>query len=168
MSLYVVKTQVFTPAALHSRRIFNLVAIGLPLWDCPLQLSPRPPDVCMYSDMVGLYPKGNILFFEKLSLWEYKWCMVQKSISLKNKSSTFVYQIKRYNYACFSWLKGTVSRDFRLLVFSVSPKPLSIPLCPFQIFLKICGDIRSSRFATGVNDTGGKCKKSSIIKVLII
>jgi hypothetical protein len=60
-----------------------------------------------------------------------------------------------------------VSRDFRLLVFfheSVSPKPLSIPLGLFRIFSKIRGDIRSSRFATGVVDTSGK---SSIIKVLI-
>ena len=31
-----------------------------------------------------------------------------------------------------------------------------IPLGPFQIFSKIRGDIRSSRFATGVNDIGGK------------
>jgi hypothetical protein len=46
--------------------------------------------------------------------------------------------------------------------------PLSIPLWSFRIFSKIRGDIRSFRFATGVNDTGGKCKKSSIIKVLII
>jgi hypothetical protein len=34
--------------------------------------------------------------------------------------------------------------------------------------LKIRGDIRSSRFATGVNDTGGKWKKSSIRIILII
>ncbi len=39
---------------------------------------------------------------------------------------------------------------------SVSPKPLSIPLGPFQIFSKICGDIRSSRLTAGINDTGGK------------
>jgi hypothetical protein len=45
---------------------------------------------------------------------------------------------------------------------------MSIALGPFRIFSKIRGDIRSSMFATGVNDTGGKCKKSSIIKVLII
>jgi hypothetical protein len=51
---------------------------------------------------------------------------------------------------------------------TVSSKPLSIPLGSFRIFPKIRGDIRCSRFATGVNDTGGKCKKSSIIKVLII
>jgi hypothetical protein len=37
---------------------------------------------------------------------------------------------------------------------SVSPQPQSILLRPFQIFSKIRGDIRSSRFATGVNDTG--------------
>jgi hypothetical protein len=47
---------------------------------------------------------------------------------------------------------------------SVSPKPLIIPLGPFQIFSKILGDICSSRFATGVNNAGGKWKKSSIGK----
>jgi hypothetical protein len=50
--------------------------------------------------------------------------------------------------------------DFWLFKFfheSVSPKPLSIP-----------GDIRSSRYTTGVVDTGGKWEKSSIIKVVII
>jgi hypothetical protein len=70
-----------------------------------------------------------------------------------------------------SSVKGTVSRDFRLLVFfheSVSPKPLSIPLGPHRIFLKIGGDIQSSRCTTGIVDTGGKSKKSSIIKVSII
>jgi hypothetical protein len=43
-----------------------------------------------------------------------------------------------------------------------------IPLGPFQIFSKIRGDIRSSRFATGVNDTGGKWKKPSSRKIIII
>jgi hypothetical protein len=59
-------------------------------------------------------------------------------------------------------LKRTVSRDFDFCFFheSVSPKLLSIPLGPFRIFSKIRGDIRSSRFATGVVDPGGKCKKS--------
>jgi hypothetical protein len=42
---------------------------------------------------------------------------------------------------------------------SVSPKPLIITLGLFRIFSKIRGDIRSSRFATGVNDTGGKWQK---------
>jgi hypothetical protein len=50
---------------------------------------------------------------------------------------------------------------------SVSPKPL-IPLGPFQIFSKIRGDIRSSRFTTDVVDTGGKWKKFSIRKIFII
>ncbi len=70
-------------------------------------------------------------------------------------------------YICF---KGTVSRDFLLLFFyeSVSPQPQSIPLGPFRIFSKIRGDIRSSRLTTGVTDTGGKWKKSSIRKILII
>jgi hypothetical protein len=39
---------------------------------------------------------------------------------------------------------------------------------PFRIFSKIREDIHSSRFATGVNGTGGKWKKSSIRKILII
>jgi hypothetical protein len=42
----------------------------------------------------------------------------------------------------FQRLKGTVSRDFLLLVFfhgSVFPQPQSIPLGLFQIFSKICG-----------------------------
>jgi hypothetical protein len=39
---------------------------------------------------------------------------------------------------------------------SVSPHPQSIPLGPFQIFMKVCGDIRKSRCTTGINDTGGK------------
>ncbi len=44
-------------------------------------------------------------------------------------------------------LKGTVSRDFDFWFFheSVSPKPLNIPLGPFQIFSKVREDIRSSR-----------------------
>ncbi len=46
--------------------------------------------------------------------------------------------------------------------------PLSIPLGPFQIFLEIRRDIRSSRCNSGVIDTGGKWKKSSIKKVYII
>jgi hypothetical protein len=34
--------------------------------------------------------------------------------------------------------------------------------------VKICGDIRGSRCTTGVNDTGGKWKKSSSRKILIL
>jgi hypothetical protein len=52
--------------------------------------------------------------------------------------------------------------DFKFFHESVSPKPLSIPIGPFEIFLKICGNIRSSRCTTSVVadtgkfDTGGK------------
>ncbi len=49
---------------------------------------------------------------------------------------------------------------------SFSPKPLIIPIGPFQMFSKIRGDIRSSRFATHVVDTGGKWKNSSKRKIL--
>jgi hypothetical protein len=50
-----------------------------------------------------------------------------------------------------NYLKGTVSRDFLLLVFFMNQLPLSIPLGPFRIFSKIRGDIRSSRLTTGVS-----------------
>ncbi len=66
-------------------------------------------------------------------------------------------------------LKGQCHEIFFFWLFyeSDSPQPQSIPLGPFQIFLKIRGDIRKSRcttcnnetggkFATGVNDTGAK------------
>jgi hypothetical protein len=51
-------------------------------------------------------------------------------------------------------VKGTVSRDFLLLVFFINqfPPPQSIPLGPFRIFSKIRGDIRNSRLTTGVID----------------
>ncbi len=67
-------------------------------------------------------------------------------------------------------LRGTVSQDFMLLVFSW----ISFPQAPdytkraVSNFSKICGDIRSSRFATGVNDTGGKWKKSSMRNFFMI
>ncbi len=58
-------------------------------------------------------------------------------------------------------LKGQCHEIFCFWFFleSVSPKPMIIPLGSFRIFSKVRGDIRSSRFATGVNDTGGKWKK---------
>jgi hypothetical protein len=48
------------------------------------------------------------------------------------------------------------------------PSFLSIPIRPFQFFSKILGDVCSSRCTTGVVDSGGRWKKSAIIKVLII
>ncbi len=63
------------------------------------------------------------------------------------------------NFCLQVYFKGTVSRDFLLLVFfheSVSPQLQSIPFRPFRIFSKIRGDIRESRCTTGIKDTGGK------------
>ncbi len=60
------------------------------------------------------------------------------------------------------FIKGTVSRDFLLLVFFMNqftPPPQSILVRPFRIFSKIRGDIRESRCTTGIDDiddTGGK------------
>jgi hypothetical protein len=68
-------------------------------------------------------------------------------------------------------IKGTVPRDFRLLVFFMNQFPPSTWVYPyghFKFFQKIRGDIRGSRCTTGVVDTGGKWKKSSIRKILII
>ena len=69
-----------------------------------------------------------------------------------------------------SMLKGQCHEIFCFWFFhqSVSPQPQSIPFGPFRIFSKIREDIRRSRLTTGVVDTGGKWKKSSIRKLLII
>jgi hypothetical protein len=55
-------------------------------------------------------------------------------------------------------LKGTMSRDFLLLVFFMNqfPQAPDYSKGPFRIFSKIHGDIPSSRFASGVVDTSGK------------
>jgi hypothetical protein len=55
-------------------------------------------------------------------------------------------------------IKGTVAQDFLLQVFhkSSDPKPLKITEGSFQIFSKMRGDIRMSRYTTGINNTSGK------------
>ncbi len=70
----------------------------------------------------------------------------------------------KYNY------RDSVRRFFASGFFheSVSTKPLIIPLGPFRFFSKISGDIRSTRVAAGVVDTGGKWKKSSMRKIFMI
>jgi hypothetical protein len=68
-----------------------------------------------------------------------------------------------------SRVKRTVPRDFRLKIFlheSVFPKPLSVPIGPFQICLQIPEDICISRCTTVVVDISVKWTKSSIMKVL--
>ncbi len=56
------------------------------------------------------------------------------------------------------YLKEQCHKIFCLWFFhkSVSPQPQSIPVRPYQICLKIRGDIRKSRCTDGINDTGGK------------
>jgi hypothetical protein len=65
-----------------------------------------------------------------------------------------------------SLLKGQCHEvfDFSFFHESVSPKPLSIPQGPFQIFFENLEIFT----AQGALDTGGKWKKSTIRKVLII
>ncbi len=55
-------------------------------------------------------------------------------------------------------IKGSLIEDFRLQDFheSVSPVPVSIPLRPFKICMKICRDISNFVFIPGINDTGNK------------
>ncbi len=55
-------------------------------------------------------------------------------------------------------LKGNLTRDFRLHIFSwiSSSRPLSISIGPFRIVYKNRGDIHKFLLITGDNDTSGK------------
>jgi hypothetical protein len=57
---------------------------------------------------------------------------------------------------CLQPFKGTVSRDFLHQDFFIFPEASKISSGSFRIFSKIRGDIRKSRWTTGINDTGGK------------
>ncbi len=89
-----------------------------------------------------------------------------------NKYTSWIYLcfVKPFCALDKNRLKGQCHEIFCFWFFleSVSRKPLIIPLGPFRIFSKIRWDIRSSRFATGVNDTGGKWKTHSSRKIFII
>jgi hypothetical protein len=95
-------------------------------------------------------------------------------LQAKNSLSSTVYCVDVYNTAnsTAGLLKGIATRFSASGFFHelVSPKSLGIhyTLGPFRFFSKILGDIRSSRCTTGVVDTDGKWKISSIRKVLII
>ncbi len=71
---------------------------------------------------------------------------------------------------CAGNLKGQCHEIFCFWFFSLIgfPQAPEYSIKTVSNFSKIRGDIRISRFATGVNDTGGKWKKSSIRKILII
>ena len=116
---------------------------------------------------------GNLVAVRKtITLWK-TWTYLQFLYEMIWDRSS-IPNGPKFARPCFNiavLVNGTVSRDFRLLVFfheSLSPKHLSIPVRPFQIFSKIRGDIRGSRWTTGVVDVGGKWKKSSSRKILII
>ncbi len=68
--------------------------------------------------------------------------------------------------------KRTLRPDFQIntrhRIFLKPMSPQDKRKGPFRFFSKICGDIRGSRCTTGVVDTGGKRKKSSSRKILII
>ncbi len=63
-------------------------------------------------------------------------------------------------YITVNWVfKGTVSRDFLLLVFFMNqfpPSPRVLQQDRFEFFAKICRDIWKSRCTTSITDTGGK------------
>ncbi len=112
---------------------------------------------------------GNLSHQMKLNLDMAKKRLDWHTLAATRKTQPVLKHLSLPRY--HSTIKGTgVTRFFASGFFlePVSPKPLTIPFGPFQIFSKIRGDIRSSRFATGVNETGGKWKKPSSRKILII
>ncbi len=74
------------------------------------------------------------------------------------------------NKSIISLLKGQCYEivDLRFFHEFVSPEPLLVSQQGYFKFFKIRGDIGSSRCTSGAVDTGGKWKKYSIRKVLII
>jgi hypothetical protein len=74
-------------------------------------------------------------------------------------------------FTVLSGLKGQCHEIFDFWFFtwiSFPQAPEYIPSRPFRIFSKIRGDIRGSRCTIGVADTGGKWKKYSSRKILIM
>ncbi len=90
---------------------------------------------------------------------------INTHINLKLHETTWVlFQLCRKFIIFF--LKGTVSRDFRLLVFIMN-QFLQAPEYTIGVVSNFFENLRrySQLKVWHVNDTGGKCKKSSIIKV---
>jgi hypothetical protein len=76
---------------------------------------------------------------------------------------TFQKPVLKFHSSCYIRIKGTVSRDFLLLVFFMNQFPPSsrvFHLDRFEFFRKLRRYSRvndtGGKFATGVNDTGGK------------
>ncbi len=122
----------------------------------------------IFSWFLFLISRAFIPFKDQLRMIVNYW--VNPALSMKyvpTRYMTILGLIRKKN-CCFyrTRLKGTVSRDFLLLFLFMNQFPPSHRV--FHKDRKIRGDIRSSRFATCVVDTGGKWKKSSIRKILII
>jgi hypothetical protein len=96
------------------------------------------------------YAETKIVFFTQKN-GMFKW-----QITIDCHGLILVRTIAYLSLLPSSWV--SVTRFFASVFFheSVSPQPQSIPLTPFQILLKIRGDICKSRCTTGINDTGGK------------
>ena len=95
--------------------------------------------------------------------------LISKTVLLIFLEATHLLTTQLYKKFCckvlleasaYSYNKGTVSRNFLLLIFSMNqfpPRPRESHQDRLK-FSKIRGDIRSSRLTTGVADTGGKWK----------
>ncbi len=145
--------------------------IWAPVFSCTHWLRPRNPPTPAFG-LIYEGAMGQPRYTTSLSAFiEFSWLgsVPFNCVSVLCVLSPFPEPIPFSLSPNLSW-KGQCHEIFHFCFFheSVSPKPLSIPLGPFWIFLKICRDIRSSRCTTCVVDTGGKWKKSSIINVLII
>ncbi len=109
--------------------------------------------LCIYKYLFDCTPNGL-----KVIVMSATW-KTQQGLLIPDTSSLIFMKLKGqcheiFDYWFFSWISF--------------PQTLSILLRPFRIFSKIRGDIRGSRCTTGVNDIGGKWKKSSSRKILII
>ena len=118
----------------------------------------------IHYQQVVLYPETKLIqFLICLSLSKFKQLFAHlANIKSSNNSRNVLVGGLCLKGQCheifFFWFSSRIS----------FPQVPNYTIRPFWIFSKFPGDIRSSRFANGVNDTGGKWKKSSIRKILII
>ncbi len=94
------------------------------------------------------------------------------SASIQNRPTEIFnpdsFPVSRPYFVC-RFLKGTVSRDFLLLVFFISfPPAPEYPIRTVSNFFENSRRYSQLKVDTGVADTGSKWEKSSIRKILII
>ncbi len=100
------------------------------------------------------------------SIWTERKCPIQ--YDTKTRGEAIIWEEILLFIQCVPKILHLLPyKNFRLQVFSwISfPQNLEFPFRPILNFFGNHRDIRSSRCTTGVVDTGGKKKKSSIIKV---